>query len=85
MAIRKAPNRASTDIDPRAVEAFVNGTPDARVTPPPRAAKQNKVPVLVRFDPEMTARLDDKAARMGGLSRSAAVGLAVSLWLDSDQ
>jgi hypothetical protein len=92
MAIGKKPNRnpMPTPTD-EAVQAFILGadhTPGT-VQPPPiapvqskeKVAKVLKEPVILRFDPPMLAKLDQRAER-SGLSRSAFVRMVVAKALE---
>ena len=77
MAIAKRPIQHRSDLNSppteAAAERFIQGaTPLTRTT-----KKQNKEPVLVRFDPEQLAEIDRRAAGLG-LSRSAWVRMMVT-------
>lgn len=66
MAIAKNPKRninASTD---KEAEAFISGAGQKTDTD----QEQNKKPIMVRVDPDILARIDRAAKRLG-LSRSA--------------
>jgi Ribbon-helix-helix protein, copG family len=64
MAIAKNPKRLRSANDERKAEAFISGTDAVD------SADQNKKPTMIRVNPELLARID-KAARRLGISRSA--------------
>jgi hypothetical protein len=84
MAIAKRPDRYRSvieeqPVDERAAEAFITGAEEA---PRPKAAK--KVPILVRFDRELLARVD-RAAKRRGISRSGWVHYQISRALEEEE
>lgn len=77
MAIAKRPvqhrsNIASPPAEAAAERFIQGGTP-----PVLEVKKQNKEPVIVRFDPDQLAEIDQRAAGLG-LSRSAWVRMTVA-------
>ncbi len=83
MAIAKKPVPHPTDIGPISTdiiaERFIHGgTPPISV-----GKKQNKEPIIIRFDPAQLAVIDRKAAGLG-LSRSAWVRMVVTQVLEGD-
>jgi molybdopterin-guanine dinucleotide biosynthesis protein A len=87
MAIAKKPQRRTTDIPPTLDDpaaAFIAGADkQADVAPTPKPARQRMEPVLMRFDPDLTRRIDEAAHRRG-LSRSAWVRMIVIDALDRE-
>jgi hypothetical protein len=78
MAIAKKPQRNHPDITAeRAAEQFITGAER------PSAKRQRKIPILVRFDPHILARVD-AAAKRKGISRSAWIHFMVSSALEQD-
>jgi predicted HicB family RNase H-like nuclease len=78
MAIAKRPNRQQTDITTEiAAETFIAGVER------PAAKRERKIPVLVRFDPQILKRVDE-AAKRKGISRSAWIQFMVSSALEPD-
>lgn len=82
MAIAKRPQQhrsdiASTPVE-EAAERFIQGGP----SPAKDAKRQNKEPVIVRFDPNQLAIIDRKAAALG-LSRAAWVRMAIARILET--
>jgi len=79
MAIAKKPERRTTDIQPTSdpAAAFIAGA-EKQTEPeqPAKPTRQRMEPVLMRFDPDLTRRIDE-AARRRGLSRSAWVRMIV--------
>jgi hypothetical protein len=84
MAIAKRPyrNRSTIDASPQddhAAESFITGAEA------PTAPKDtHKVPILVRFDRELLARVD-KAAKRRGISRSGWIHYQISQALEADE
>ena len=83
MAIAKRPDRHRSTIevhpeDEHAAEAFITGAEEA---PPTKPTK--KVPILVRFDRELLARVD-RAAKRRGISRSGWVHYQISRALEAE-
>ena len=78
MAIAKKPNRQQTDIaSEMAAETFIAGA--AR----PSSKRERKIPILVRFDPQILKRVDE-AAKRKGISRSAWIQFMVSSALEPE-
>jgi len=67
MAIAKNPRRNRTASAESAAEAFIAG---ARATAPAKEREANKVPTMIRIDPDLLQRIDQGAKRLG-ISRSA--------------
>jgi hypothetical protein len=84
MAIAKRPDRYRSTIEPlpqdeHAATSFITGADEAQ---PPKDTR--KVPILVRFDRDLLARVDN-AAKRRGLSRSGWVHYQISRALDADE
>jgi hypothetical protein len=84
MAIAKRPDRHRSIIEPHpqdehAAETFITGAED---TTPPKSTR--KVPILVRFDRELLARVD-RAAKRRGISRSGWVHYQISRALEAEE
>jgi hypothetical protein len=78
MAIAKRPNRQQTDIaSEKAAESFIAGAEHAS------PKRERKIPILVRFDPQILRRVDE-AAKRKGISRSAWIQFMVSSALEPD-
>lgn len=84
MPIAKKPssntNKNQETKDESAAEAFISGA-DKPAAPTER---QNKTPILLRFDPEVLKRVD-AAAKRRGISRSAWIQFTVSRALDQGE
>jgi hypothetical protein len=79
MAIAKKPNRQHTDIaSEKAAESFIAGAER------PSVKRERKIPILVRFDPGILARVDE-AAKRKGISRSAWIHFMVSTALEQEE
>jgi hypothetical protein len=82
MAITKKPNRntnvLTSQTDEKVAQAFISGAA--------KAAEEDatKKPVLIRFDPQLLARVD-AAAKRRGVSRSAWIQFTVSRALDQGE
>ncbi|MFL9903336.1 hypothetical protein PQR71_35270 [Paraburkholderia fungorum] len=90
MSITKRPNSA----DPKEIETFIAGAPDAKgqgsvsapPTPLPPTAKRTssrKTPISLTVAPALLARVDQAAERLG-MSRAAAIALALSRFVDAE-
>lgn len=71
-----------------AAAQFIEGAPDAgamdgRGDEPVTAIRQKKETISLGIDPTLLARVDAVAARMG-VSRAAAVAMAVSRFVDAE-
>jgi hypothetical protein len=82
MAIIKRPDRnpshgESVDTE-RTAEAFITGAEESTPVTPAK-----KVPILVRFDRELLARVD-RAAKRRGISRSGWVHYQISRALEAE-
>lgn len=85
MAITKKPQRdlkatVSTS-DDKAAEAFIFG---AEKPAAPAAKKRKKTPVIIRFDDEVLAQIDQKADSMG-LGRAAWLRMVAARALAEDE
>ena len=84
MPIAKKPgsstNKSTDTKDESAAEAFISGANK----PAAPADKQNKTPIMLRFDPEVLKRVD-AAAKRRGISRSAWIQFTVSRALDQGE
>lgn len=85
MAIARKPNSGTNPSmaqqGERAAEAFIASV-DAKQPAAPRA--ENKIPIMLRFDPTLLHKVDG-AARRRGISRSAWVQYVISRALDSGE
>jgi hypothetical protein len=87
MAIAKKPNSHQTETNgqkmEQAAEAFISGagTGQARGGAQKRA---KKIPIMMRFDPEVLAKVD-AAAKRRGIGRSAWIQFTVSRALDQGE
>ncbi len=78
MAIAKKPKQHQPDIAAeKAAESFIAGAEH------PSVKRERKIPILVRFDPTILARVDE-AAKRKGISRSAWIQFMVSSALDAE-
>ena len=75
MTIQRKPKKATNDIDLKAANQFISG-----IAVP---AKVNKVPVALRFDPELLRAIDAIAARRG-MSRNAIISYWCSKGVEED-
>jgi hypothetical protein len=94
MAITKRPPA----VDPRKVDAFISGAPDAKVPASAAEAKPaapiatkaaapsspRKHPISLTIAPDLLGRIDETAARLG-LSRAAAIALACSRFVEAER
>lgn len=78
MAVQRKPKSNTNDIDIRAAERFISG---ASASAP---SKSKKVPVALRFDPDLLAAIDAMAARRG-TSRNAIISYWCSKGVESEQ
>jgi hypothetical protein len=84
MAIAKKPKRHQTAIisqREQAAEDFIAGAAQGNAATP---AETRKVPIMMRFDREVLARVD-AAAKRRGISRSAWIQFTVSRALDQGE
>ena len=77
MAIAKNPNRNQMASGEREAQAFISGAGKAEAE-----QDQNKRPIMIRIDPEILARVDAAAKRLG-ISRSAFIVSSAAMRLDS--
>jgi len=84
MAIAKKPNRNQKASDKlnteRAAEAFISGAGEEEEVSP----STRKIPIMMRFDPSVLAKVD-AAAKRRGISRSAWIQFTVSRALDQGE
>ena len=81
MAVQRKPKNNTNAIDVKAAEKFISGASSpAPVTPPARA---KKVPVALRFDPELLSAIDAMASRRG-TSRNAIISYWCSKGVESE-
>jgi uncharacterized protein (DUF4415 family) len=85
MAITKKPksnlNTIARQSDEEAAEAFISGAGQASKA---GSGEAKKVPVMMRFDPDVLKRVDT-AAKRRGISRSAWIQFTVSRALDQGE
>ena len=77
MAVKRKPKSNTNDIDVRAAEKFISGAA------PPVSDKPKKVPVALRFDPDLRAAIDAMASRRG-MSRNAIISYWCSKGVESE-
>lgn len=86
MAIAKKPKR-TTKTDEQAAQAFISGARKEESAPQKAESPedvQKPKPVLLRFDPDLLARVD-AAAKHRGVSRTAWVQYTLSVALDQEE
>lgn len=81
MAVQRKPNRNSNDIDMKAAERFISGANPTTGAPTPE--RQRKVPVALRFDPDLLTAIDTMATRRG-MSRNAIISYWCSKGVESE-
>jgi uncharacterized protein (DUF4415 family) len=85
MAITKKPksnlNTIAKQSDEEAAEAFILGAGQASKA---KSGEAKKVPIMMRFDPDVLQRVDT-AAKRRGISRSAWIQFTVSRALDQGE
>jgi len=80
MAIAKKPIKHTSEIIPQdesMVEAFISGANRQLA----KTRRQNKQPIMIRFDPTLLDKVDE-AARHRGVSRSSWIQYVISRALD---
>lgn len=80
MAIAKKPNKHTSEAIPQSenkAEAFIAGA----ATPSTKMLRQNKQPIMIRFDPILLDKVDT-ASRRRGVSRSSWIQYVISRALD---
>lgn len=77
MAVKRKPKSNTNDIDVRAAEKFIAGAAA------PVSDKPKKVPVALRFDPDLLAAIDAMASRRG-MSRNAIISYWCSKGVESE-
>lgn len=77
MAVQRKPKHDTNDIDVKAAQRFISGASS------PAPAKSKKVPVALRFDPDLLAAIDAMAARRG-TSRNAIISYWCSKGVESE-
>lgn len=83
MAIAKKPKQITSDIeqqDDDKATAFIAAVSRA----PEKPERQNKQPILIRFDPVLLGRVDETARRRG-ISRSSWIQYVVSRALEQGE
>lgn len=81
MAVQRKPKRDTNAIDINAAEKFISGA--SSPTPVTTPAKAKKVPVALRFDPELLSAIDAMASRRG-TSRNAIISYWCSKGVESE-
>jgi hypothetical protein len=86
MVIADKPNSPQTEIDAQGREEEIAAYCIAGAKPEdtPEPKRERKIPILVRFDPQLLKRVD-KAARRSGISRSAWIQFMVSRALEREE
>ncbi len=84
MAIAKNPKRksGSRNIDEKAAAFISAAGQEEKGSPQPE--KENKKPVMVRFDPQLLEQVDE-AAKKRGVSRSAWIQYTISRALENGE
>jgi hypothetical protein len=88
MAITKRPRKSSetqavpSDEHELRIEAFITGTEKREETRPESGADGKRARVMMRFDPDLLARIDT-AAKRRGVSRTAWLHMVASRALDN--
>jgi len=77
MAVQRKPKSNTNKIRPNAAEKFISG---ASVAAP---VKAKKIPVALRFDPDLLAAIDAMAGRRG-MSRNAIISYWCSRAVESE-
>ena len=80
MAIAKKPNQNTLDIithRENKAEAFITGANN----PPTKMPRQNKKPIMIRFDQILLEKVDE-ASRRRGVSRSSWIQYVISRAID---
>lgn len=80
IAPRKAA-AAPTPANEKALEAFIEGAPDAKPKKPAKTSK--KTIVSLSIDVDLLARLDERCSKLG-ITRAAAVAIGVNKLLADD-
>jgi predicted HicB family RNase H-like nuclease len=78
MAIAKKPERRQKDITEKAVDRFIAGASEIKVS------HDHKIATTLRFDSSLLARID-AAAKRRGVSRSAWIQYTLSRALDTGE
>lgn len=81
MAVQRKPKSNTDEIDVQAAERFIQGASPA--APDVSPAKAKKVPVALRFDPELLSAIDAMATRRG-MSRNAIISYWCSKGVESE-
>ena len=77
MAVQRKPKHDTKDIDLKSAERFISGASS------PAPVKSKKVPVALRFDPDLLAAIDSMATRRG-MSRNAIISYWCSKGIESE-
>jgi len=78
MTITKRPNAANAS----AIDQFIGRAPDAGRCEAGKSSKHRKETISLGVDPLLLGRIDTLAARLG-ISRAAAIAMAVSSFLSA--
>ena len=81
MAVQRKPKSNTDDIDMAAAERFISGAAAPAISS--ISDKQRKVPVALRFDPDLLAAMDAMATRRG-MSRNAIISYWCSKGVESE-
>ena len=84
MAIARKPKTNTDAINPALVDAFIQGADHSPKAAPPAVGPGKKEAVLLRFEADLLARLDDQAERLG-MSRSAFIRMAVVKLIEKEE
>ncbi len=77
MSIKKKPKHDTSNVESIAAENFLSGASK------PAPVKKNKVPVALRFDPDLLAQIDALAARRG-MSRNGIISYWCSRGVEAE-
>lgn len=83
MAIARKPKQSTNDVEQQADEkaaAFIAAVSHA----PEKPKRQNKQPIMIRFDPVLLDKVDERA-RYRGISRSSWIQYVVSRALEQGE
>ncbi|MDE1141158.1 MAG: hypothetical protein PW999_16115 [Paraburkholderia tropica] len=80
MAITKRP---AVGGEAKGADDFIAGAPDAAYEQPAEPARRRKEVISLGVDGGLLKRLDERAVKLG-LSRAAAINLAIARLLDSE-
>ena len=83
MAIAKKPIKYTSENHPqqeKVIEAFISGSSNS----PEKKPRENKKPIMIRFDPVLLNKVD-QAAHRRGISRSAWIQYVISRAIDQGE